>query len=197
MMNRSTCLLALLVGLAGCTPAPGGTTATTGASPSPGASASPSSPVAMPTSPVASTGPAAIRVTFKGVQAVYDGQAAPIGELTDRVPTGNAVLVTVGAVQKPTLAVGDYQLQLSVEGKARNPQAAGFTNDELKAVGWTLWVGDGRFVPNKMIAVDGAEIQTTTVQDGKLTMRYKGKIKPMIGTGEHTLDLTVTDLPLN
>jgi hypothetical protein len=195
MTTRSLGLAAVLVGLAGCAPAPGGATATTGTSPAPGAT--PSAPaLAVPSSP-ASRGPATIRVAFTGIQAQYDGQAAPFGELTDRVPVANSVLVTVGALTKMTLAVGEYQLQLNVEGKTRNPQAAGFTPDELKTVVWTIWVGDGRVFPNKMAPVDGAEIQTSSIQDGKLTMRYKGKVKPMAGTGEHTLDLTVTDLPIN
>lgn len=195
MTHRSIGLLAVLVALAGCAPAPGGTTATTGTSPAPGAT--PSAPASAAPSPAASNGPATVRITFTGIQAQYDGQAAPFGELTDRVPFANSVLVTVGALQKMTLAVGEYQLQLNVEGKARNPQSAGFTNDELKTVGWTIWVGDGRVFPNKMAPVDGAEIQTTAFKDGKLTLRYKGKVKPMVGTGEHTLDLTVTDLPIN
>jgi hypothetical protein len=195
MTNRSIGLVAILVGLAGCAPAPGGSTATTGTSPAP--AATPGAPgVAVP-SPAASRGPATVRVTFTGIQAQYDGQAAPFGELTDRVPFANSVLVTVGALRTMTLAVGEYQLQLNVEGKTRNPQSGGFTNDELKTVGWTIWVGDGRVVPNKMAPVDGAEMQTSSFKDGKLNLRYKGKIKPMVGTGEHTLDLTVTDLPIN
>ncbi|MNS99518.1 hypothetical protein D3C72_1339240 [compost metagenome] len=195
MTHRSIGLVAVLVGLAGCAPAPGSSTATTGTSPAPGAT--PSAPAAAVPSPAASRGPATVRITFRGAQAQYDGQAAPIGELTDRVPFGNSVLVTVGASQKLTLDAGEYQIQLNVEGQARNPQSAGFTTDELKTVGWTIWVGDGRYVPNKMAPVDGAEIQTSSIKDGKLTLRYKGKVKPMIGTGEHTLDLTLTDLPIN
>lgn len=195
--------LLLLALVAGCTPGPTGTpgTQSTSTKPSPAASSKAPTTIVASTSPSpAATGNGGVPnvgTIYTGITATVDGQPTKFTEHADRVYFGKSGLITIGALRTAmTLAVGEHQVQLSVTGKEKSPHTAGFSNADLQGVGWTLWIGDGKIFPNKFSPTGEPELQEESVADGKFNLRYKGKVKHMLNATEHTVDLTITDFPL-